>query len=33
MPSALSSNAKTALVLASIALTFFIGVMIRHWQW
>ena len=30
---ALSSNAKTALVLASIALAFFIGVMIRHWQW
>jgi hypothetical protein len=30
---ALSSNARTALVLASIALAFFIGVMVRHWQW
>jgi hypothetical protein len=30
---ALSSNARTALVLASIALAFFIGVMFRHWQW
>jgi hypothetical protein len=29
----LSSNARTALALASIALAFFIGVMIRHWQW
>jgi hypothetical protein len=33
MHTALSSNTKTALVLASIALAFFIGVMIRHWQW
>jgi hypothetical protein len=30
---AMSGNAKTALVLASIAAAFFIGVMIRHWQW
>jgi len=30
---ALSNNAKTALVLASLALAFFIGVMFRHWQW
>jgi len=30
---AMSSNAKTALVLASIALLFFIGVMVRHWLW
>ena len=29
----MSSNAKTALVLASIALIFFVGVMIRHWLW
>jgi len=27
------SNVKTALVLATIALAFFIGVMIRHWIW
>lgn len=33
MPDAMSHNAKTALVLASIALIFFIGVMIRHWLW
>jgi hypothetical protein len=33
MNSGLSNNAKTALVLASIALAFFIGVMFRHWQW
>jgi hypothetical protein len=30
---AMSNNAKTALVLASIAAAFFIGVMIKHWQW
>jgi hypothetical protein len=29
----MSRNLKTALVLASIALAFFIGVMVRHWQW
>jgi hypothetical protein len=28
-----TSNAKTALVLASIALAFFVGVVIRHWPW
>jgi hypothetical protein len=33
MQGAMSSNAKTALVLASIALVFFVGVMIRHWLW
>lgn len=27
------SNAKTALILASIAAAFFIGVLIRHWIW
>jgi hypothetical protein len=32
MPAAMSSNAKTALILASIALAFFIGVLIRHWS-
>lgn len=29
----MSSNVKTALILAFIALVFFIGVMVRHWQW
>jgi hypothetical protein len=29
----MSGNLKTALVLASIAVAFFIGVMIRHWVW
>jgi hypothetical protein len=33
MHAAMSRNLKTALVLASIALAFFIGVMVRHWQW
>ncbi len=33
MHAAMSSNAKTALVLASIAAAFFIGVVIRHWVW
>jgi len=30
---AMSSNARTALILASIAAVFFIGVMVRHWLW
>jgi hypothetical protein len=30
---AMSSNVRTALILASIALVFFIGVMVRHWLW
>jgi len=33
MELALSGKAKTALILASIALAFFIGVIIRHWLW
>jgi hypothetical protein len=33
MPHAMSSNSKTALILASVALAFFIGVVIRHWLW
>jgi hypothetical protein len=33
MELAMSSKAKTALILASIALAFFIGVIIRHWVW
>ena len=24
---------KTALILACVALAFFIGVIVRHWQW
>jgi hypothetical protein len=28
-----SANVRTALLLASIALIFFIGVIIRHWLW
>ena len=30
---ALTSKAKTALVLASIAFAFFVGTVIRHWVW
>lgn len=29
----MSGKLKTALVLASVALVFFIGVIIRHWLW
>ena len=29
----MTGNAKTALILASIAAVFFIGVVIRHWLW
>ena len=29
----MTSNLKTALVLASIAAAFFVGVVIRHWIW
>ena len=29
----MTANVKTALVLASIAAAFFVGVMIRHWIW
>ena len=29
----MSSNVKTALVLVSIALVFFAGVVVRHWLW
>ena len=28
-----AANFKTALILAAIALAFFIGVIIRHWPW
>ncbi|HEY7655753.1 MAG TPA: cytochrome oxidase small assembly protein [Burkholderiales bacterium] len=33
MRGAMDSNVKTALILASIAAAFFIGVVIRHWIW
>jgi len=29
----LSRNLKTALILASVVLLFFIGVIVRHWLW
>jgi hypothetical protein len=29
----MSGNIKTALILASIALVFFAGVVVRHWLW
>lgn len=29
----MTGNVKTALILASIAAVFFIGVVIRHWLW
>ena len=33
MPESMNGNLKTALVLASIAAAFFVGVVIRHWIW
>ena len=33
METSLDSKVRTALILASIALAFFIGVVIRHWLW
>jgi hypothetical protein len=33
MQAAMSSNTRTALILASIAAAFFIGVVVRHWPW
>jgi hypothetical protein len=29
----MAGNLKTALILASIAVAFFIGVVLRHWVW
>ena len=29
----MTNNLKTALILATIALAFFAGVVIRHWPW
>jgi hypothetical protein len=33
MEASLSGKARTALILVSIALVFFLGVIIRHWLW
>jgi hypothetical protein len=33
MELALSGKVKTALIAAAIAVVFYIGVFIRHWQW
>jgi hypothetical protein len=33
MEDALDSKLKTGLVLLSIAIVFFIGVVVRHWLW
>jgi hypothetical protein len=29
----MTGNLKTALILASVAAVFFIGVVVRHWVW
>ena len=33
MQRAMSANAKTALILLSIVLVFFIGIVVRRWLW
>jgi hypothetical protein len=33
MESALSVNTRTALILLSVALAFFIGIVVRFWLW
>jgi len=33
METVVSSKVKTALILATVALAFFIGVIVRHWLW
>ena len=33
MEPAVSANAKTALILLSIALVFFLGIVVRRWLW
>ncbi len=33
MEHAVSTKAKTALIMASIAAAFFAGVVVRHWFW
>lgn len=29
----MTANTKTALILASVAVAFFLGIVIRHWVW
>jgi hypothetical protein len=29
----MTANTKTALILASVAAVFFVGVLVRHWIW
>lgn len=33
MEQAMNGKARTAILLATIALAFFIGVIVRHWLW
>ena len=33
MERAVRASARTALILVSIAIVFFIGVIVRHWLW
>jgi len=33
MAHAVSSSTKTAIILASIAVAFFAGIVVRHWIW
>jgi hypothetical protein len=33
MDAAVTGKAKTALILVSIAIAFFIGIVVRHWLW
>ena len=33
MERAVSANAKTALILLSVALVFFLGILVRRWLW
>jgi hypothetical protein len=33
MGNGMTANARTALILASVAAAFFIGVVVRHWVW
>jgi hypothetical protein len=33
MEHAVRQNARTALILLSIAIAFFVGVVVRHWLW
>jgi len=33
METVVSSKVKTALILATVALAFFVGIIVRHWLW